>query len=105
MLNATPRGINVRTVAAWLCNRMDKANNATANNQGAAVTKSEMELEIGSELPLKKVPPIHAIPKIATTAVAPAVVTNAKIIIIISIVLKLVGDQIKKLRWINRLHP
>ena len=39
------------------------------------VTKSEIEPEINSMFPWKKVSPIQAIPKIATTAVAPALNT------------------------------
>ena len=70
-----PRGISVRTVAAWLYRRIDNTNNASANNHGADVTRLEIELLMNSELPLKKVSPIHAIPKMATTAEVPALNT------------------------------
>ena len=66
-----PSGMSVRTVAAWLYSRMDSANRASANSHGAAVTRSEMEPSMNSELPLKNVSPIHAIPKMAMTAVIP----------------------------------
>ena len=67
-----PSGINARTVAAWLYNRIDMTNSAIPNSHGICRTIPSMERVSCAILPWRKVSPIHAIPKIAITACIPA---------------------------------
>lgn len=64
--------MSARTVAAWLYNKIDITNRAIPNNQGICLTTSSIEDFNSAMLPCKKVSPIQAIPKMATTACIPA---------------------------------
>jgi hypothetical protein len=55
---------------------MDIRNKATPNSQGISVTRPKIFSFITSMFPAMKVSPIHAIPKIATTACIPALKTE-----------------------------
>ena len=70
--SAIPKGIKARTVAAWLYNRIAMMNRAIPNNQGICVTIPSIDPFSSVIFPCKKVSPIQAIPKIATTACIPA---------------------------------
>src|SRR5436190_12975100 len=67
-----PTPISAATVAAWLYNRIDSANNANANNHGYCRTYAEIAPRICSLCPSKKVEPSHAIPRIEMMATTPA---------------------------------